>query len=145
MKIRKQLTYFFALLLIAGLSACGKDKDTEPTKRDLLTAGEWNGQAIYIFGNDVSQLFLDQLEYDITKNRVKYDKAGTYVDSYERMSINGTWEFTADEQSLILDKGTDDENTARIIRLTATELYLEQILEFEDEEPLPLEIRFTRQ
>lgn len=147
MEFRKLLPYLFALLLVAGLSSCGKDddKDKEPTKRDLLTAGEWTGQAIYIFGNDASQLFIDQLGYDITKNKVKYDKAGTYVDSYERRSVNGTWEFTNDEQSLIFDKGTSDENTVRIVRLTATEFYIEQIIEFEDEDPLPLEIRFTRQ
>lgn len=147
MKFQRLFSYFFALLLVASLTGCGKDddKDTEPTKRDLLTAGEWNGQAIYISGNDASQLFIDQIGFDITKNKVKYDRAGTYVDSYERRSINGTWEFTSDEQSLIFDKGTDDEYTARIIRLTATEFYIEQILEFEEEDPLPLEIRFTRQ
>jgi hypothetical protein len=145
MKFQRLFSYFFALLLVASLTGCGKDDDdNEPSNRDLLTAGEWTGQAIYISGTDATRLFLDELGYDITKSKVKYDKAGTYVSSYDRRSLNGTWEFTNNEQSLLFDKGTDDEYTARVIKLTATEYYIEQILEFEDEDPLPLEIRFTR-
>jgi hypothetical protein len=144
MKLQKLIPYLFALLLVTSLSGCDKDdKDKVPSKRDLLTAGEWNGQAIYVYGNNESQLFKDEIDYDIMKRKVKYDKAGTYVDRYERRSLSGTWEFTSDEQSLIFDKGTADEYTARVTSLTAKEFHIEEIIETE-EGSFPLEFRFSR-
>ncbi len=146
MEFRKLLPYLFALLLVTSLSSCGKDddKDKEPTKRDLLTAQPWTGEAIYIFGQDQSELFKQELGFDIKQNEVRYDKDGTYSDKHGRMTFTGKWEFTNNEQSIIFDKGTEDEYTSRIMRLTAQEFYLEHMLEFEDEDPIPLEFRYKR-
>ncbi|MHC2992842.1 hypothetical protein OB13_15100 [Pontibacter sp. HJ8] len=138
-------TFLFAALLMTSLSGCSKDDDdNEPSQRDLLTAGQWTGVSIWAYGQDISRMFIDETGYDIKKNLVKYDKAGTYADRYERMTLSGTWEFTDNEQSILHDKGTEDEYTSRIIKLTSTELYLEQTIEFEEEEPVTLEIRFSR-
>jgi hypothetical protein len=139
------LTFLFATLLVTSLSGCSKDDDdNEPSKRDLLTAGQWTGVSIWAYGQDISKMFIEELNYDIQKNIVKYDKAGTYADTYERMTLSGTWEFTDNEQFILFDKGTDDEYTSRIIKLTSTELHIEQTLEFEEEESVTLEIRFSR-
>ncbi|MBX0335301.1 hypothetical protein K3G39_18860 [Pontibacter sp. HSC-14F20] len=143
MKFQKLLTFLFALLLVTSMTSCDKDKDKEPSNRDLLTAEKWTGHSFWAFGNDISDLFLEQLNYDIKKNTVKFDKAGTYVDSYERTSISGTWEFANDDKSIIFDKGTEDEYTATVLLLTDKELRMDQTVETE-EGPLTLEVRFTR-
>lgn len=144
MKIKKLLTFLFALLLVTSMTSCDKDEDKEPSNTDLLTANTWTGNSLWAFGNDISDLFLEELGYDIKKNTVKFDKAGKYVDSYERSSLNGTWEFADNDKSIIFDKGTEDEYTAKVLILTNTELRLEQTLEFEDDEPVALEVRYTR-
>lgn len=143
MKIQKLLTFLFALLLVTSMTSCDKDKDKEPTNRDLLTSANWTGHSVWAYGNDISELFLDELGYDIKKNIVKFDKAGTYVDSYERRSLNGTWEFADNDKSIIFDKGTGDEYKASVLMLTDKELRMEQTLETEDGD-LTLEFRFTR-
>ncbi|PVY37381.1 hypothetical protein [Pontibacter virosus] len=144
MKIQKLLSFLFALLLVTSMTSCDKDKDKEPSNRDLLTAETWTGHSFWAYGNDISDMFLEQLGFDIKKNSVKFDKAGTYVDSYERSSLSGTWEFANDDKSIIFDKGTDDEYTASVLMLTDKELRLEQTLDFEEDEPVTLEVRYTR-
>ena len=45
---------------------------------------------------------------------------------------------------IIFDKGTEDEYTARVLMLTNTEFRIVQTIEFEEEEPIDLEVRYTR-
>ncbi|MFD2515855.1 hypothetical protein ACFSRY_18430 [Pontibacter locisalis] len=145
------LSFLFAALFLSTLTSCDKDdEDQEPSKRDLLTAGTWTGTAIYANGQDFTQVFIDELGYDIKKNTVKFDKAGTYVDTYERVSINGTWEFTNNEQAILFDKGDpDNEYIGEISKLDSDELFIQQDLEIEDDEgnvsTIDLEVRYKRQ
>ena len=143
MRIQQLLTFLFALLLVTSMTSCDKDKDKEPSQRDLLTSSSWKGESVWAYGSDISGLFLDELGYDVKKNTVKFDKAGTYVDSYERRSLNGTWEFADNDKSIIFDKGTEDEYKASVLMLTDKELRMEQTLETEDGD-LTLEFRFIR-
>lgn len=144
MRIQKLLTFLFALLLVTSMTSCDKDKDKEPSQRDLLTSSTWKGESLWAFGRDISDLYNDEIGYDIKKNTVKYDKAGTYVDSYERLSLNGTWEFADNEKTIIFDKGTEDEYKASVLMLTDKELRMEQTLEASDGSTLSLEVRFIR-
>lgn len=143
MKFQKLLTFLFALLLVTSMTSCDKDKDKEPTNKDILTSSIWKGESIWAYGSDISDFYYDEIGYDIKKNTVKYDKAGTYVDTYERLSWNGTWEFADNDKSIIFDKGTDEEYTASVLMLTDKELRMEQTIETEDG-PITMEVRFIR-
>lgn len=143
MQLHKTLALLFIALFTFAAVGCKKDKDTEPTRLDLLTVGEWRGDAIYIYGENETDWYLEVSGYDIKKNTVKYDRAGTYGDRYERVTINGDWEFSNNEQSILYDKGTEDEYTARIIKLSPNELQVEILVGPEDD-PLPLEVHFIR-
>jgi hypothetical protein len=147
MKFQRLFSYFFALLLVASLTGCDKDdKDKEPSKRDLLTAGKWTGSAIFVNGNDLTREFREDEDfpYDISQNTITFDKAGTYVDSYIGVSENGTWEFTNNEQALLLDKGTTNQTTLSIGMLTNSELYLTDTFNHPDLGELALEVRYVR-
>ncbi|MCJ8166668.1 hypothetical protein MKJ04_17615 [Pontibacter sp. E15-1] len=54
-----------------------------------------------------------------------FNKNGSYLFSFDGDTDNGTWEFASDEQKLVMDKGTDDEHTVDILKLTATSLNIE--------------------
>ncbi|PKV75860.1 hypothetical protein [Pontibacter ramchanderi] len=125
------------------MTSCDKDDDKEPSQRDLLTSSAWKGEAIMANGRDISDIYYEEIGYDIKKNTVKYDKAGTYVDSYERMSLSGTWEFANNDKSIIFDKGTEDEYTAKVLKLTNSELQLENAFEI-DGDTYYIEVWYNR-
>ncbi|RAU81895.1 hypothetical protein [Pontibacter arcticus] len=127
MKKLRLIAFLFSSLFLLTLVSCKDDaKDTEPTKQDLLTSGEWTGAKIYMSGKDVTQLYKTEQNYDMSKNILKFEKAGTYTDSYERSTISGKWEFSKDEQYIIHDKGTADESSFRIKALSAKQLIMTQ-------------------
>lgn len=144
------LPLFVLLLCAVTFSACDKDdEETEPTRTDLLTAETWTGTAIYADGQDISADFRDVLGFDITQNTVKFDKAGTYADTYGRQTLSGKWEFANNEQAILFDKNDpDSEYTATITKLEATQLWLQQPVDFEDEngnvQTVQLELRYAR-
>lgn len=138
------LTQLAFLFLFVGLSSCDKDEDKEPTRSELLTGGTWSGFAVYADNQDVTQLFKEELEYDITKNTLKFNSDGTYADTYERVTVSGTWEFTNNEQSILFDKGDiDNEYTAKVSKLDGQDLYLQQDITLDDE-TITLEVRYKR-
>jgi hypothetical protein len=60
------------------------------------------------------------------------------------VSENGTWEFTNNEQALLLDKGTTNQTTLSIGMLTNSELYLTDTFNHPDLGELALEVRYVR-
>jgi hypothetical protein len=140
------LTLLILALSLSALTSCDKDdeKDIEPTRTDLLSTGTWTGVAVFANGQDVTQLFKDELQYDITKNTLKFEKAGTYVDTYERTTVSGSWEFANNEQAILFDKGDpDNEYTANISKLDGQQLHLKQDVKIEDE-TVAFEIRYKQ-
>lgn len=150
MKSLKFLTYFFAAITLLSFTGCDKDdEDKEPSKTDLLTAATWTGSAIYANGMNISEDFIEAFGYDITKNTIKFDKAGSYADRYENQTLTGIWEFTNNEQAILFDKNDpDDRYTATITKLDNKELFLQQPIEFEDLGgnlvTVNLEVRYSR-
>lgn len=144
MKIQKLLSYFFAMLLVASMSSCDKDDDKGPSKRDMLTASQWRGASVWWNGTDVTRELREdeEISFDVSQLSIRFDKAGTYLDTYSGTTDNGTWEFTQNEEALLLDKSTYRERTVRITKLTDTEFHY--IESYDESGGLDFEFRFTR-
>lgn len=143
MKVQKLLLYLFALLLVTSFSSCKKDDDKGPSNRDLLTAGEWRGYAVFINGNEFTRELRehDEFPFDVSRYTFRFDKAGTYLHSYDGETDNGTWEFTNNEQSLLLDKSTRMQATIKISKLTDKEFHF---IDSDEESRSEVEFRFNR-
>ncbi|MBC5992376.1 hypothetical protein [Pontibacter cellulosilyticus] len=135
----KLLTFLFATLIITTLTSCDKDDDKEPSRTALLTDPTWQGNRAFIDGQDVTSFI------DIDNTSFKFKTNGTYDIVLTGTSENGTWEFTNNEQKLLLDKGTDSELPVDILRLTDANLDLKWTQEDEDTgEMYTVELRFIK-
>ena len=131
------------LLLLSAIvfSGCDKDKDDpEPTRTDLLAAGTWEGFGIYYAGQNLTQDFADE-GYDIRKYSLRFEKNGYYTEIYDGTSNAGRWEFSSNEQSIILNKGNPNEITVNVLKLDTQELYIDYTVEISGNEYV-LEERF---
>jgi hypothetical protein len=115
----KLLTFLLAALFITSFSSCKKEKDTEPSRKELLTSGQWTGHKIYMYGQDITHLYKEQMNWDMSKNIMKYDAKGTFTDTYEKTTRSGTWEFIENEEKILHNKGEDDELIVTIKTLSA--------------------------
>lgn len=113
----KFLSFIFATLFLITLVSCDKDdKDSEPSKKALLTAKTWQGNRLLIEGEDITSFV------DMDKTFITFNTNGTYLISLDGSKDNGTWELTSSEQKLLMDKGTDFETNVDILKLTSTSL-----------------------
>jgi hypothetical protein len=139
MKNIRLITLLFLSLFAITLAGCDNDdEDKDPSKTDLLTAGLWTGNSVYVQGQDITQLLRDSSKFEIKDLSTRFDKNGEYRETLGRTLV-GTWEFANNEQSILFDKGTANEYTVKITKLSATEFYYEQ-----DIQGTPFEFRFLR-
>jgi hypothetical protein len=102
----RYLLLFIALPLL--FFSCKKDKDTEPTKTDLVVAHEWRGERVLVNGLDVSnrQEIKDML-LDIKSTTLTLRRDGTYTAVYDQagstQTTTGTWTFKEDETIIYFD------------------------------------------
>ncbi|MEJ8755786.1 lipocalin family protein [Pontibacter sp. H259] len=126
--------FLFALLVPLFLVSCGDDDDDNGISPNvsLLTAGEWRGDAIYSDGEDVTDLILEENGFDMTLYRSKFERDGTYQDSYPNETIpEGTWKFENNERIIVFEDGTDDEYYVVVSKLDEDELsYVQSGFEF---------------
>src|SRR5688500_12357218 len=126
--MKKLQLLFFLLFSIATLSltSCDDDdKEDEPSRRELLTAGEWTAFSVYRGGQDITPLLMAG-GVNVSDVKITFVDNRTYVLDFEGDKMPGTWEFTDNEQKLLLNKGiTNAEVTASINNLDISELYLE--------------------
>ncbi|WP_125185466.1 lipocalin family protein [Botryobacter ruber] len=112
--------FLFFILILISFTGC-KDDEVEPSRRDMLTGGTWNGTAVYSQGTDITESAKNS-GFDITKNTLRFDTNGNYTDTYDGSSDTGTWEFAENESKLLLDKNTSNEQLATISQLNANTL-----------------------
>lgn len=136
----KLLTFLFATLIISTLTSCDKDdEDKEPSRTALLTDPTWQGNRAFIDGQDVTSFI------DIDNTSFKFKTDGKYDVVLSGTPENGTWEFTNNEQKLLLDKGTNSELIVDILKLTDSNLDLKWTEEDEDTgETYTVELRFIK-
>lgn len=117
----KFLSLLFSFLFITSLVSCSKeDEEVISPNVSLLTNGAWTGSAVFSGNQDVTQ---NLQNFNITKYTAKFDRDGTYVETYEGQPLTeGNWEYMNDERVILFDKGTDDEYSVVISKLTSNEL-----------------------
>ena len=116
--------YLCALLLPLFLISCGKDDDEDVSPNVArLTAGEWRGAAIYFNGQNVTGDVLEVDKFDITQVTSKFERDGTYRETYGTSEYAGEWEYQNDDRIIVFDAGTRDEYTVVISKLDDDELH----------------------
>ncbi|MFD2515854.1 hypothetical protein ACFSRY_18425 [Pontibacter locisalis] len=148
----KHLFFLLLVITLVPMTSCDDDDDdVEPSRMDLLTAGEWSGFAIFVNGADVTDfLASDEDEpIDVRTWKLKFNNDGTYTirgDGVDPSPLQGEWEFTNNEQAIILEGDSPgDTQTVEINKLTSSELFLNMTLEDEDSgTSIDGEIRFRR-
>ncbi|MCC9168384.1 hypothetical protein [Pontibacter harenae] len=130
----KLIQLLFASFLVLTFASCSNDDDEAEDispNTSLLTAGEWTGSAVYINNADSTDFFEEQTNIIWNNYSTVFERDGTYTESYGGDEINGNWEFTNNERSIIFDKGTDNEYTVVVSKLDEDELfYLQSGIEF---------------
>ncbi len=128
-KTRKHIQKFGnKILIIVGIliipfaiSSCSDDDGVALTKTQLLTSSPWKFSTVSTGDATVDALF--QLLF--TGFTITFNTDGTTVVTFpSEPNEDGTWEFTAEETKLLLDKGTIDEQTSDIVTLTAATLVI---------------------
>lgn len=120
--MKPNLKSLLAMAMMASvliLSSCGKDDDPAKSKTVLLTQHTWKFSAVTsdFPGFD---LFKEEFATDYESDEFKFneDKTYTYTNTADASAnMSGKWEFSSDETKLILDKGTDDEETYTVVKL----------------------------
>lgn len=125
-----------SLLLLAVLftfSSCGdKDEDPKPkTNKELLSAKTWKVSRIKEDGMDVT----NEPAAAYWKNtRLKFNADGTYSSTTTGYSDTGIWEFANNENRVITDPNTDEEESWDITELKDNSLKIRTTAFYEDEE-----------
>ncbi|WP_276495690.1 hypothetical protein [Pontibacter litorisediminis] len=143
----KLLTLFFASLSLLTLVSCDKDDDQDLSKTEMLTGGEWTGNQVYSGGVNVTTQVEALLESDISSAKFNFAKDGSYTIKFDGNTISsGDWQFGSSEKTIVLDEGTEDENTYTVNKLTPSDLYLEGDLPVDEEGFMTIEgeIRLKR-
>ncbi|MCC9168386.1 DUF5004 domain-containing protein [Pontibacter harenae] len=126
----RHFTLLLAFLIMLTAVSCSKENekedDVEPNKYELLTANTWQGNRIFIEGQDWSSLF------DMDDTNMTFNKNGTYVYLLGGETNEGTWELTADDQKLLMNKNTEEEFSVDILTLTNSNLNITWEEEDED-------------
>lgn len=124
--MRKLLRFSFVILIALSLFSCEKDDGNGgKTKTDLLTAHAWVFSDVTSDSDDAMVEFALALVKAIMEDAVYvFDANGSYSLTVYSETGTGTWEFSSDEKTLILDEGTEDEVQNQIVTLTDSQLVL---------------------
>jgi hypothetical protein len=120
------------VLAVIALSGCEKnDTDNGTDKYALLTANIWNFDKLSTRStNSDIHLLVDLTATLFTDATLKFNANGHYTLTIMGIAGNGTWELNNDETKLILDKGTENEATHNLAKLTSDILeYNESVVE----------------
>jgi hypothetical protein len=131
----KNFLRIFSLVIIAfalfNITGCEKkDKDDGVDKKALLTGHIWNfDQLTTTSTNSDIQFGVNLIAAFMTNATLSVFTNGTYTMTILGEAGNGTWEFNANETSVILDKGTADEVEQQIIQITSAALELKEMVQ----------------
>lgn len=135
----KTLKVISGLLLVFFISnslfftSCSKDddEDKEKTKTELITSSKWVATSFVMTSTDTTMDATSDPEFYF-KILLKDDGTYTIEENFETPSTDsGKWEFNSGETSVLFDKGTDDEITFTIVKLTEDELEITAVDEGE--------------
>lgn len=131
-KLFKYTSPVFILLFL--FAAFGCEKDANLSKEEMLTSHVWRFSEITATTNNQDVLDLLQLaEALMTGGTITFNKDGTYTMTIMQQTEDGTWELSVDETTLIMDKGTGDEDEATLASLTLSRMVWESEDDYQGE------------
>lgn len=126
--LRVSISTIFLLALIT-ITSCKKDKnsDSSTDKKTLLTSHIWKYNDLSTASTDVNiQVYVGLMKAFMINATVSFTTGGIYTEVTLGDTSTGTWEFNATETSIIIDKGTADENEIIISQLTSDVLEVKE-------------------
>ena len=128
----KKLSILFAAFAVVMLASCGKYEDGPGLSLRSKTsrlAGTWSITEAFQGTVDIKTIITNGGSVEVT-----FDKDGAYTYTYNFVilgfptngSVNGTWEFSDDKADLVITDASGQSDSAKILRLTNKELWLEQ-------------------
>lgn len=98
-----QLLLLLALLLPV-FTACKKDKEVAPSKKELLIAHPWKGDQVLIMGINISESGAIQGGVpNIRTLQLTFNSDNTYIANNEDLRFAGIWRFNEDETKIYFD------------------------------------------
>jgi len=128
----KNRTFILLVILLAGIigfHSCEKD-DGKSSVRDLMVNNIWAYDTLevsdltnagLVIAAAFTHVVYEGSEYDFSDN-------GTYTLTSDLIDEDGTWELVNDK-TIIMDKGTDDEEELEILQIDNTTAKLKLFVE----------------
>jgi hypothetical protein len=128
----KKLSILFAAFAVVMFASCGKYEDgpgLSLRSKKARVVGEWTIESAIQSGVDITSSITSGGTIDVA-----FDKDGVYTYTYSYIifgqnvngSVSGTWDFSDDKTSLVVTNGSGNSESSKILRLTNSELWLEQ-------------------
>jgi hypothetical protein len=119
--MKKLYPLLLTLLLVSLLPACkgnaGKDPAPEPPKKEAILRA-WKIKRVLVNGA------VDNAT-NYSAVRFEFKPGGTFTYTGATGTTTGTWELAANDQVLILNKGTATQEEPAVLLLTTDNLHLE--------------------
>lgn len=128
----KKLSILFAAFAVVMLASCGKYEDGPGfslRSKKARVAGEWTIEKYYADGVDVTADILADgatITFELTKDG-NYTFTSSYTEFGQTFSETetGTWALTNNNENLTTTDSQGDASSVRILRLTNSEMWLE--------------------
>src|SRR5690348_1701863 len=121
--MKKSIALLVVLCVFLLNTACKKDDGNNPTpspsKKDLISKN-WK----------VDQVLINNVEDKTTDHSsapFQSQSDGTYKVTTVARNTERTWELSSNEQQMLTDKGTDEEDEITILLLNETQFHLEDV------------------
>jgi hypothetical protein len=128
----KKLSILFAAFAVVFLASCGKYEDgpgLSLRSKKARLAGTWVVEEAIQGTTDITGTITNGGSVEVT-----FEKDGVFTYEYDYVvfgvpasgSITGTWDFSDDKSELVITNGSGNSDSAKILRLTNSELWLEE-------------------
>ena len=108
----KRKILFLCFIIALAVTACQPDDPATPSRKSTLSR-VWQSDEVLVNGQQDSDPFWTSLSMDMKSNN-------TYTMSSSLSPSTGVWELSADESTVILDKGTSSEKNWSIDELNSS-------------------------
>jgi hypothetical protein len=115
------------LAAFVAFASCKKEETTtppvhNPTKKEMISR-TWKVETMTVNQMPMPDSFF-------VNSRMTFKADGTYTTSDgSGDDDNGTWEFNSEENKIIMDKGTSDEETMDIVELSSSKLRVKETMD----------------
>lgn len=138
------LTLLFTALFFITLSSCSKDDDVEPGKRQLLTAHEWVGSAVYSNGYKAP----DDGALEVKSIKLNFKEDRTFTATYRYNGVpqteEGLWDLKDNNTKINFPFLNQPGEDSDVMRLTDSNFDVSTVYTLSDGTKQSVELRFVK-